>query len=98
VTVSDHGQESKPGADAHNRAKEIRARQDFADFVWDLRNDAYDNRSTWDRVDAEAMCQALAEAAERRTGGEEPSWRLVAALLDEAAMNLTAGDAQAGSD
>lgn len=68
---------------------DVSSRADLVDAVWDLRDRAYDNPDPWERVNAQAFFQALAEAlgAEDQRAGrpDDASWGEFAALLRAAA-------------
>jgi hypothetical protein len=77
------------------RSEDVKSREDLADFIRGLRADLAEDAEQWENPDLDGYLEALGAVVEDLEGrfmnrGEpvptEPSWRLVAELLDAATV------------
>jgi hypothetical protein len=59
---------------------DVHSREDFIEFVRDLRRDLHANRREWESTDLDAFLEALGAYAEDGSRSE-PTWNLMATLL-----------------
>ena len=58
----------------------VQSRDDFIEFVRDLRRDFHANQAKWESRDLDSFLEALGAYAEDAVG-LEPTWNLMATLL-----------------